>query len=129
MAKLGKNQVPGLVCPHCKRAQVVGSRSMLDFYAGKPIKCFWCSKPVDTLNNYFVLTVGEPGSGLGELRAVYKIPRKVVTHGNLYKKGMSCVKQGKEHNYINKGTYLKCTVCGSSKTLPKYASRSKLERM
>lgn len=42
------------------------------------------------------------------------LPKK--PKGTPYVKGVSCVKQGKEHNWTDKGNYFKCPVCGSSKT-------------
>lgn len=33
-----------------------------------------------------------------------------------YEKGVSCTKQGKEHQWVDKGGYFKCPACGSSKT-------------
>jgi hypothetical protein len=41
--------------------------------------------------------------------------------GVKYKRGISCPKQGREHNYVlsPSGTYEKCTVCGSCRSLRK----------
>jgi len=41
--------------------------------------------------------------------------RKVKFHA--YDISKNCRDFGKEHKYVNRGTYLKCTRCGSSRTL------------
>ena len=42
--------------------------------------------------------------------------RRSGVPGATYKAGSSCTKQGKEHQFEDRGGYFKCTVCGSSKT-------------
>jgi len=54
-------------------------------------------------------------SSISSLKPVTK--RKVKFHA--YDISKNCRDFGKEHKYVNRGTYLKCTRCGSSRTLKK----------
>jgi len=46
---------------------------------------------------------------------VTKKARKVKFHA--YDAAKNCRDLGKDHKYVNRGSYLKCTRCGSSRTL------------
>lgn len=54
------------------------------------------------------------------------LPKK--PKGTPYVKGISCVKQGKEHKWADKGNYFKCPVCGSSKTKVKPKTSKKTSK-
>ena len=46
-------------------------------------------------------------------------PRAKKVKFHAYDKSKNCRDLGKEHKYVNRGSYLKCTRCGSSRTLKK----------
>lgn len=45
--------------------------------------------------------------------------RKPKVKFHAYDKAKNCRDFGKEHKYVNRGSYLKCKVCGSSRTIKK----------
>ena len=56
--------------------------------------------------------------------------RREASPGGSYVAGKSCPKMGKEHVFYDKGTYLKCSVCGSCKHKPAANNaRRKVERL
>ena len=48
---------------------------------------------------------------------IYRQPQQDRAKSKSYVKGRSCIKLGEKHEYENRGKYVKCTKCGSSRTI------------